>query len=106
MIRFVFSTFVRLFLLFFLVHVVSHWSKVESIFALFERDCDDDCGGRYFHIGKSLMHFATEAGYASMTSLLEVVNFGIFVAKRGAFYVKTRSFYEQYRSEHLLSEQS
>src|SRR6478609_1779228 len=104
MIKFVLNSLWKVFILFFSIHILSHWSEVEKIFTPCESDATNQqkCLGEhdtYRTIMRKIANFSLEAGYSSMTSLLEVVNFAIFIAKRGTFYIKSKSFYEQYKAQ-------
>jgi hypothetical protein len=103
MLRFILSTLWKIYILFFTIHVLSHWSEVET---LFER-CrspeasplgkpSDQCKDSYYNLFRKILTFVSAAGGAALASVLEVVNFVIFIGKRSVFYVKSKTFYDRY----------
>ena len=97
MLRFLFGTLWKVFILFFAIHILSHWSEVEELLSpcglVKSEQCQETA---YYPIVTRVAKFSVEAGKASLTSLLEVVNFAIFVGKRSVFYVKSKTYYDKY----------
>ena len=72
-----------------MIHVLSHWTEVESVY-LKSRD------EGYYNMVTNFISFGMEAARSSLANLLEVVNFAIFVGKRSVFYVKSKTYYDNY----------
>jgi hypothetical protein len=109
MLRFVLSTLWKVYVLFFVVHILSHWSDIEALFdkcpsSSFPVNANIDqksvvCDDTYYDLMKRIFVFGAEASNSALTSLLEVINFVIFIGKRSVFYVKSRTYYERYLAE-------
>lgn len=95
MFRFILGSLWKAFALFFVIHILSHWSDVEAIFCV-----DETEEGSYYHnIVTNVCKFILESSKASLASLLELVNFAIFVSKRSVWYLKSKTYYDKYVME-------
>ena len=75
-----------------MIHILSHWTEVENVYL----KTKGEGVSFYYDLVTNLTSFSFEAARSSLANLLEVVNFAIFVGKRSVFYVKSKTYYEQY----------
>lgn len=95
MLRFIASTIFRCFSLFFLIYVVSHWSDLEKVHTRSFSNVDNLSSWEpWKHFFLHLSDFLFSASKHSVSSVLEVVNFVLFIGKKGTMLVKSKTGYE------------
>jgi len=87
-----------MFFFFFAVYVISHWSEAEQLLTSCDAENKKDCLSdiSYYDFGKRILRFLSAAATSSCGNLLEVVNFFVFISKRSALYVKSKTYYDMY----------
>ncbi len=93
MIKFIFNLFWKLFSLFFVIHIISHWTELTQLFSECtdsENSCPDDTFSR-------IIDFSKNAFIYSFTSVLSCVKVLIFVGEKGVGYIKSKTMYDQFK---------
>jgi hypothetical protein len=107
--RFVISLLWKAYIVLFVLHLLSHWSTIESLWTTqchrnqeagsWSQQPQKSCKINYYTTLLNVLSLLNEANSTALYNLLEIINFVMFVAKRSSVYIKSRMYYDQYLEE-------
>jgi len=91
MIRFLFNSIWKTFLLFFTIHVVTHWSEIQQIISHIQVTPTEEVN--YRQVSGRLLLFVIDGATTSANGVFEIAKFLVFVAERARIFLYTQTFY-------------